>query len=513
LRRHFFFVSCIFLAFLLLGPAVYGEPVQIRILYMNDFHGFAEGYKPFGSNERTGGVAYLAKAAEDLRKERPSLFLAAGDMIQGSNWANLFQGKSVIELMNRMNFDAMTIGNHEFDFGQEALKERAKEASFPFLAANVEGLDAVRPYVIKTIEGVRVAIIGIMTDETPVLTHPKNVTGLKFLPPVETAERYVKELRNRAEVIVVLSHMGYHADLLLAERVKGIDVIVGGHSHTDLERAAEIGKTVIVQAWEHARALGVLDLRIEDGKVAGFKNRLMDVKPGQMKKDSAVSAIVDKYGKRVDDLLRVIIGETKVELDGTNTRARETNLGDLVADMVRQRSGAQIAIVNGGSIRASIKRGRISLEDVYDALPFDNYIVAFSLTGKQIRETLEYALSSIERGGGGFPQVSGLTFTYSQVPGAPASVKSVSVAGNPLDPDKLYAVATNDFLAAGGDGYPVFKDVLRSSKGYSAAGGSLRSQEILYSDPGTWLRDVVVDYIKAEKVISPKVEGRIIEIK
>jgi 2',3'-cyclic-nucleotide 2'-phosphodiesterase (5'-nucleotidase family) len=412
-----------------------------------------------------------------------------------------------------MRFDAMALGNHEFDFGQESLKERVREATFPFLCANVEGLSVVRPYVLKTLEGIKIAVIGVITEETPVLTHPKNVTGLKFLSPAETVEKYIKELQNNADIIIVLSHIGYHADLLLADRVKGIDAIVGGHSHTDLERAAEIGKTVIVQAWEHARALGVLDLKLENKKVVGFTNRLIDIKPARMKKDSAVSAIVDKYGDRVEELLHGIVGETRVELDGDNTRARETNFGNFVADMVRQKSGAQIAIVNGGSIRASIGKGRVKLEDIYTALPFDNYIVAFSITGKQVRDTLEYALSQIDKGGGGFPQVSGLAFTYSHLPGTPVSVKDILVAGVPLERDKLYAVATNDFLAAGGDGYAVFKDVLKSSKDYSSTGGSIKGEGIVYSDPGTWLRDVVVDYIKAQKVISPKVEGRIVEMK
>ncbi len=512
MKKHLILISFVF-AFFLLGSAGYCEQAEVRILYMNDFHGFAESYRPYGSSEDVGGIAYLAQAAEELRKEKPSLLLAAGDMIQGSNWANLFQGKSVIELMNQMRFDAMTLGNHEFDFGQEALKERAREATFPFLAANIDGLPIVKPYVIKTLQGIKIAIIGIISEETPILTHPKNVAGLKFLSTSKTTEKYVEELRTGADVIIILSHMGYQADMVLADKIKDIDVIVGGHSHTDLERATQVGKTIIVQAWEHARALGVLDLKLENRKITGFTDRLIDIKPGQMKKDSAVNAIVEKYSNKVDEALHEVVGETKVELDGENTRARETNFGDLVADVVRQKSGAMIAILNGGSIRASVGKGRIKLEELYTALPFDNYIVAFSVTGKQVRETLEHAMSAIDKGGGGFPQVSGLNFTYSPRPGGSAEVKDILVAGAPLEPDKLYTVATNDFIAAGGDGYTVFKDVLRSSKDYSTQGGSIKSEGLVYSDPGTWLRDVLVDYIKAQKVIFPKVEGRIVEVK
>lgn len=488
------------------------DPSTIRILHMNDFHGFANPYKPLASDELIGGIAYLAAKVNKLRAERPSLLLAAGDMIQGNNWANLTQGESVIELMNTMRFDGMAVGNHEFDFGQDVLKKRVAEAKFPVLGANVEGLAVLQPYTIREIGGVRVAILGVVTDETPVSTHPRNVAGLKFASPEVTANKYVQELKNRADIVILLSHIGYASDRLSAEKIKGVDVIVGGHSHTKLLSPVVIGNTIIVQAWEHGKALGVLDLDVEDGKIVKFDGRLEEIKPEPGKEDKAVAELVEKYNKKIDSLLGEAIGEALVDLDGEHVRTRETNLGDLVADVIRSASKADAAIINGGGIRTSIKKGAIKVKDVYAVLPFDNYIAAVKLTGRQIRQALEHSVSAVEEGAGRFPQVSGIGLTYSPSAKPGSRVKDIFVAGEPLELDREYTVATNDFLAAGGDGYKVFGDALKSSKDFSITGGMMKGERLVYNDSGRWLRDAVIGYIKEKKSIAPAVEGRILEI-
>jgi 2',3'-cyclic-nucleotide 2'-phosphodiesterase (5'-nucleotidase family) len=480
---------------------------------MNDFHGFAEPYKPFGSDELLGGISYLSELANRLRKEKPSFLLAAGDMIQGNNWANLSQGESSIELMNAMGFDAMVVGNHEFDFGQGILRKRISEAKFPILGANVEGLEGLRPYVIKEVRGVKIGIIGIVTEDTPVSTHPRNVVGLKFEPPEETVKRYIKELKEKADIIFVLSHIGHQADRILAERVKGIDVIVGGHSHTKLMKPVQIENTIIVHAWEHAKALGVLDLTIEDKKIVKFDGHLEEIKPESGKEDRSVQAIVGKYSKKVNAVLNEKIGEAAFDLDGENVRKRETNLGDFIADIIRKTAGADVAIINGGGIRTSIEKGEVLVKNVHSVLPFDNYIVAIKLTGKQIRETLEHGVSAIEEGAGRFPQVSGLRFKYDPSEKTGTRVKEIFIGDKPLNPEKEYIVATNDFLAAGGDGYKAFGEAVRSSKDFAIVGGMMKGERLAYNDSGRWLRDVVIEYIKAVKRIAPKIEGRIIEIK
>lgn len=495
-------VLCSIFLLILSVSIAHGEQVEIRILHLNDFHGFAEPYKPFGSDEMYGGIAYLAGEVDHLRKEKVSLLLSAGDMIQGNNWTNLFRGESTIELMNLMRFDAMVVGNHEFDFGQDVLRRRISESKFPVLGANVEGLDLLKPFLIKELNGVRVAIIGVVTEDTLISTYPRNVAGLRFVSPIDTVEKYIKELKNRSDMVVVLSHIGYPADRILAENVRGIDVIVGGHSHTKLTKPVMVRNTIIVQAWEHGKSLGVLDLMVEGGKIVKFEGCLEEIKPKTGKADPTALAVVKKYREKEEALLNEKVGEAEVDLDGENVRRMETNLGNLISDIMRYTSGADVTIINGGGIRASIKKGELRVKDVYSVLPFENYIVAIKLTGEQIREALEYGVSGVEDEEGGFPQVSGLTFEYSPSERKGLRIKKVSIQGKLIDLGKEYIVATNDFLAAGGDGYKVF-----------AEAGMMKGEKVVYNSSGQWLRDTVVEYIKGMKRVAPKVEGRIVEIR
>jgi 5'-nucleotidase/UDP-sugar diphosphatase len=489
-----------------------GLAAEIRILHVNDFHGFAQPYKPFGSEDLLGGISVLAGVADGLRREKPTLLLAAGDMVQGHAWANLFQGKSVVEVMNRMAFDAMVVGNHEFDFGQKVLKERISEAAFPVLGANVKGFAGLKPYVVKEVGGVRVAVIGVVTPDTATATHPRNVAGLQFLPPEAVVERALQELRGKADLFVVLSHIGYQADRILAEKVKGIDIIVGGHSHTRIDSPSPVGATLIVQAWEHGKALGVVDVTVEDGKVIRSAGRLEMIRPTRPEGDADIEGIVQTYQEKMDAVLNGKVGEAEVDLDGENVRKRETNLGDLVTDIMRRTAKADVALINGGGIRTSIAKGEIRVRDIYSVLPFDNYIVAIRLTGSQIREALEHGVSSVGEDSGRFPQVSGLRFRYA--PSAPAGsrVREILIGGKPVDPRKEYTVATIDYLAAGGDGYKAFGEAVRSSKDFSLIGGVLTGEKLVYNDPGKWLREVVIGAVRAAKKISPKLEGRIKEV-
>jgi 5'-nucleotidase / UDP-sugar diphosphatase len=485
---------------------------SVRILYLNDFHGFAEPYKPYGSDEMLGGIAYLSGRANELRKEKPTLLLAAGDMIQGNNWVNFFQGASAIEAMNAMKFDAMVSGNHEFDFGQDILKQRIAEAGFPVLCANVEGFSQLKPYIIKELAGIRFGVIGLATADTPVTTHPKNVAGLKFIAPEDALRHYLREVKEQSDIVIVLSHIGHQADRILAEEVEGIDIIVGGHSHTKLLSPVVVNNTLILQAWEHAKALGVLDFTVEEGKIMKYDGRLEEIKPASGAMDKEVMTIVTKYSEKVDAVLNETIGETESDLDGEHVREGETNLGNLLADIIRAASGADAAIVNGGGIRAGMKKGAISVNNVYNVLPFNNYIVAIRLTGTEIKATLEHGVSAIEKNEGRFPQVSGLTFTYNATASVGSRVSDVFIAGRPIEPGRGYTVATNDFLAAGGDGYTAFGDAVKSSTDFSVVGGVMKGEKLFYNDSSRWLRDVVIEYIKERKIIAPVLESRIVRI-
>ncbi|MCX7965623.1 MAG: bifunctional metallophosphatase/5'-nucleotidase [Syntrophorhabdaceae bacterium] len=429
-------VLLFFIILLLSFSFCFAEPVEIRILYVNDFHGFAESYRTPGSERLLGGVSYLAGLIDNLRREKPTILLSAGDMIQGNNWANLTEGKSVIELMNAMSFDAMVVGNHEFDFGLDVLKKRISESSFFILGANVYGFDGLKPYIIKELSGVKIGIIGVITEDTPKSTHPKNVVGLKFFSVEDTVKKYLKELNGKADVIVVLSHIGFFADRLLAQNVRGIDIIVGGHSHTKVEKPLMIGKTIIVQAWEHGKALGVLDLTLENGKTIKFEGQLKEIGPEIGFEDTTIKAIVDKYEKIVNATLGETIGTAICDLEAKDVRKKETSLGNLIADIIREKAGADIAIVNGGSIRTDILKGEIKIRDVYTVLPFDNYIVAIKMSGKKVKESIEHGVSAVEGDAGSFPQVSGIRFTYN--PNAPPGgrIKEIYVGDKPLDEKK-----------------------------------------------------------------------------
>ena len=235
------------------------------------------------------------------------------------------------------------------------------------------------------------------------------------------------------------------------------------------------------------------------------------MKPLPGKEDRGILALVEKYKQRMDTVLNVGIGEAKIDLDGENVRKKETNLGNFIADIIHQVSNADAAIINGGTIRTSISRGEIRIRDVYSVLPFDNYIVAITLTGKAIAEALEHGVSGIEEAEGRFPQVAGLTFAYS--PAAPKGrrIREILIAGKPLDQGREYSVATNDFLAVGGDGYRSFAEAVKSSKTFSVVGGVLQGEKVVYSDSGQWLRDLVVEQIKGKGTIAPGIEGRITE--
>lgn len=509
-------INIIFISYLLIlifsFSLSFAETIEIRIVHINDFHGFAEGYKPIGSEKPVGGASYLGCVVKKLSNEKPTLLLSAGDMIQGDNWANLTEGKSVIELMNAIGFDAMVVGNHEFDFGQEVLRKRISEAKFPLLGANVLGIDVLKPYVIKDLAGLKIAIIGVLTEDTPTATHPRNVEGLRFLMVEDTLIRYLDELKGKADLFIVLSHIGFHGDRLLAEKIKDIDVIIGGHSHTKIEKPVQIGKAIIVQAWEHGKTLGVLDLTLEKGKIAKFKGYLEEISQERGCEDPSVKAIVDKYSKMVNEILNQKIGIALTDLDGENVRKKETNLGNFIADIIRKTAGAEASIINGGGIRAGIKKGDIKIKDVYSVLPFNNYIVAIKMKGSKIKEALEHGVSAVEEGAGRFPQVSGISFTYDPKAKAGERLREIFIGDKPLEQDKEYTVATNDFLVAGGDGYKAFGETLRSSKDYDVLGGVIKAEKLIYSDASRYLRDIVADYIRKKNIIEPKTEGRIKEI-
>ncbi|HOV85531.1 MAG TPA: bifunctional UDP-sugar hydrolase/5'-nucleotidase [Syntrophobacteraceae bacterium] len=495
-------VGLVLFSFLLLSlfPGVCGaEPVDLTILHVNDLHGhilpFTE--KSVHEQEPVSGAAALAAMIQRERERNPegTLLLSAGDMFQGAPISTVFHGKPVLEIMNHLRFDAMTLGNHEFDWGRDVLGELTTAARFPFLSANLkdrEGryLPGVMPYALFTRKGICTGVVGVTTRELAFRTKPSNVEDLTIEDPAAVLPSVLQEMKNRgAQLLVVLSHCGLQADMDLAVEVPGIHVIVGGDSHTVLPDPMKVGEALIVQAGYYGMYLGVLDLSFDPStsRVARYtqKGELKPVLSGPDRPaDPQVASMIREYETRFDARFNQAIGQTAVDL--VRQRHAESNFGDLVTDVMREATGAQIAFQNGGGIRTDVYKGPITLGQLYSALPFDNYLVLMDLTGKQVLELLEQSAALAVQ----ILQVSGLTVVYdlSRPPGN--RVVEVMVGTRPLEEQAVYRVVTNDFLAAGGDRFTAFKE-----------GKNVTARESL--------RDVVIDYVAKRSPIAPVTEGRI----
>ncbi len=442
--------------------------------------------------------------------------MAAGDLIQGDSWGNFSQGRASIELMNLLGIDVACLGNHEFDFGQAVLKQRISEARFPMLAANLSGMPEVLASKQFVRNGLKITVIGLVTDDTPQSSHPRNTVGLTFAPPIETARKQLAATSPDTDLVVLLTHLGHEVDRKLAESLcTGSSpvalplVIVGGHSHTKVEKPVRIGACAVLQAWEHGKVLGLADVTVDNKKLVSIEGRLLEIHPEQGQGILEVQALVDRYNSEVTAVLGRQVGSSEVDLVQQGVRQQETNFGDLVADIIRNETGAQAALINGGSIRTGIPKGVITARQIYAALPFNSYLVAVKMTGAQLLETLEHGVSGIENGEGRFPQVSGIRFAFDPSRPIGKRVNSVVVAGKPLDPTQEYTVATVDFIAAGGDGYTAFGKAIRSSGDFSEVAGAMKSSRLIYNDPGRFLRDVVLENLGRGKNIRPVTEGRI----
>lgn len=492
-------VLSLFLLFFTSSFASARPPVRITILHVNDTHGhilpFIE--KAVDPDRPVSGGAWMAHMIAQERQKNPrgTLLLSGGDMFQGTALSNVFRGAPVIEIMNALNFDAMAIGNHEFDWGRDVLDHLRTSARFPFLSANiVDGkggyLPGVKPYILLTRKGIKAAVIGITTPETAYTTKPDNVRGLTFLDPKAVLPRIIKDARAKgARLIVVLSHSGLDADRKMAQEVSGIHVIVGGHSHTAVENPVLVNRTIIVQAGCYGFYLGVLKITFdpEHNRIISFtrKNELKKVYSGKDDPfDPDIARLVETYYRQIRERFAVVAGETKVGLI-RNSRG-ESNVGNLICDAMREAAGSDVAFQNSGGIRANIPKGKITLEQVYSLLPFDNLLISMELTGSQLLRILERNT----KGDYGVLQVSGLRVKYDLTKPAGERVVKAEVTGRPLAQDRRYRVATNDFLAAGGDAFSVFRN----------------GKNICYGDS---LRDLFVDYLKKHSPVQPAVEGRI----
>ncbi|MGC9527770.1 MAG: bifunctional metallophosphatase/5'-nucleotidase [Limnospira sp.] len=500
------FIGAIFAGIAFHNNLVQNQEFSLRLLHTNDHHAHLEAVEV--GDRLLGGISRRKTLVDTLRSEteEPTLLLDAGDIFQGTLYFNQYLGKADLPFYNQMNYAAVAVGNHEFDRGQQPLADFIKEAEFPLVSANLE-VDAdsplsglIKPWIVLPVKGQKIGILGLTTEDTAVLSSPGE--GVTFTDPIAAAKEAVKILDDRGiNKIIALTHLGFDKDLELAENVAGIDVIIGGHSHTPVgnmpgadepypvvEISPNGDPVLVVTDWEWGKYLGDLKVRFDSrGRAIAWSGSPHTVEE-TIPADETFQTQLQVFKEPLEELRNTVIGKTEQFLDGDRVkiRSQETNLGNLIADAILQKmqpDGGKIAIVNGGGIRSSIPPGDVTVSQVIEVLPFGNTIARIDLTGEQIKQALEHGVSAVERGEGGFPQIAGLQFTWNPEAPVGSRVKSVNLISQDgtqqsLDVNATYRVITNSFLMNGGDGYEVFKTATNQM------------------DTGFLMSDVVVDYIR-----------------
>jgi 5'-nucleotidase/UDP-sugar diphosphatase len=460
---RFRFVVCSLVILLLLVAGLLAQTVVIY--HTSDIHGW------YGSRRVTepgGGVArliggYAALSALVKKEERPYVLLDSGDLYQGTPEGNFSKGMASIELMNQLGYRALALGNHEYDYGEENVRRLAGEARFPFLAANIRvtrtGLapDYVRPYEIVEVGGRRLGILGLANSTTPTQTLRANVEGLEFQAEEPTAARLVGEIRKHGvDALILLVHGGI-SDSLSVKRVKvsadqsaglppdtlaiaravpGIDVILGGHYHTGLEEGFRdpVSGTLIVESYHTLACASRVQLEFdrETGRLKSASSRLVDLDVSQTGEDPEVLRLLRPYEARVEQVMGQRIGESAEDLD-------QPALGAFINEVMRAAGAADVALQNPGGIRTEVRKGPVTMADVYRVMPFDNTVVTVELTGAQIiqllRRTPMYA--------------SGIQVEWQADRDGNVTGVEVKMNGEPLDPTRTFRVATNNYLAFG----------------------------------------------------------------
>ena len=448
--------------------ATFAMATKISILHVNDTHGHA-----WTDSSNVGGFAVIASMVNEFRAKNPNtLFLHAGDINTGVPESDMIDAASDIVALNLMKLDAMTLGNHEFDKSADVLSKQMKYANFPFLSANIykDGQPAFTPYIIKEIDGIKVAIVGFTAEETKIL-ESVYAEAYEWPDTIAIAKDLIPELKKQADVVIALTHLGDANTIVgpnsheLAEAVDGIDVIVDGHSHSKYEKPEIVNGTIIVQANEWGKFLGKLDLDVENGGIVFVSYELIPVNAETTQPDFAVATALDYFKKLGDEKLDNIVGKTNILLMGDRAviRKQDTNLGHMIADAMAWKTGADVVVTNSGGIRASINPVDITYRDVLTVLPFGNSVYLLNATGAQLMEILNYT-ATISAGQGAWPQVAGVTYTMK---GGMAT--DVLVGGEPVDMDKNYTVVTNNYMASGGDGYVSMKGLSGYDTGFVVA--------------------------------------------
>ncbi len=488
--------------------------VNLTILHLNDVYQISPVETREIAGDGTtritmmGGLSRLKTLIDNIRKGSEDLLIIhAGDMISPSllSWKSGLKGRHMIHLLNLIGLDMATFGNHEFDFGCMELEKRVSESRFTWISSNIDFppdsavfKGGIKPFEIKEINGIKIGFFGLTVGRGDI-ECPQYNGRIHFNDPIEIAGKTVSLLKNAgAEVIIGVTHLTLPVDQCIAKRNPEIDLILGGHEHEPIN--ANVNGSMITKTGSDARYLGKVRLVIKGDKKG--PNVLADLElipvGEKINPDPLISEVVNAYEAQVAELKKKI-GSTDIELDASELalRSRETNLGDYIADLVRVEANADIAIINSGGLRDDriIEKGPITLADVYSIHPFNNRVVSIEVTGKIILEALENGVSRWEGMEGRFPQISGLAFSFDPSLPPDSRIRDISIQGKKLRPDKIYLLATLDFIVkrGGEDGYSMLEKK------------AFKSHRLL--------TDIIIEEIKRSGAISPKTDGRIINLR
>jgi 5'-nucleotidase len=446
----------------------FAAETHVVVMHTNDIRGHVLA-GPDG-----GGSARLATIVHEVK---PDLMLDAGGMLSGSLISDTFLGAPVIDVMNAIGYDAATVGGNEFNFGVNALAARAREANFPLLSANATSpVDEIQVAAIFNAQGVRIAVIGLTSDELTHTGHPQNVKYVDVADSILTLQSTLPRLRDRADCIVLLTNVSQAEEQRIAKAFPEIRLIIGAHEEVELP--VRVGSTTIVSAGKFGKYAGKLDLTFSDGKLKAIEARLLPVENAEP--DPAIAKVLEPFESKLTETLKQVVGQAAGDL--SRSIGPESHIGNLLADAVREKTGTMIALVNPADAQKGIRKGPITSGMLFELLPSENTIVTMWLSGTQIKHILNRNLMNL----------SGLRVKLDE--SKPEGKRLISAQlsdGTPLRDQGYYTVTTNDFLMMGGNGNTEF------------------SAGVDVEDTGILMRDALAEHIARLGTISPYLDGRI----
>jgi 5'-nucleotidase / UDP-sugar diphosphatase len=519
-------------AFALMAGAAHAD-YTLHVLHINDLHSRIEQVNAGGSNCSSkdaeenkcfGGVARVATKINELRDQlraegKNVIVIDAGDQFQGSLMYTTYKGAVEAEMMEKIGFDAMAVGNHEFDDGPEALAAFLDKVTFPVISGNIDVSQSnvlagrVQNHVVLEVGGEKIGLISALATDTVETSSPG--PNVIFTDEIESLSADVAALTAEGvNKIIAVNHVGYRKDQEIAAKVAGVDAVIGGHSHTYLSATdpkrqgpyptwvdAEAGGIVpVVQAGAYSLYLGHLELTFDDAGELVFAGGNTIVLDSSVAQDEAISARIKELAGPIEEVKARVVAEATEALDGERETCRQVEcaMGNIIAEAMLDRvkdQGVTIALQNGGGVRASIDAGPVTMGEVLTVLPFQNTLSTFQVTGETIVAALENGVSTLEDGGGRFLQVAGLKYTFDPAAEKGARVSDVMVndggTWGPIDPAKTYGVVSNDYVRKGGDGFRMFVDAANAY------------------DFGPDLADVTAEYMAKMGPVAPALDGRI----